>query len=109
MSKKSPTTNGTFRLRLTPRQYPVMRDLVIYNHFIGVESLEKFDNGPIRSLYQRKLIATVGGDKPHLAATQDGVHAVELYHRGKIFRRKSPGDITDYVRLMLRLKNGASR
>ena len=97
----------TFYLRLTPLQYPIMRDIVLHGIRIGVDRLQDINNGPIRSLYRRELVQTAGpASNPYLVATPNGEKAVELYHRGRIARRAVSNDITDYVRVMLRLKNG---
>lgn len=103
----SPERVKTFYLRLTPLQYPIMRDIVLHNIRIGVNRLQDINNGPVRNLYRRELIQTAGpASNPYLVATPAGERAVELYHRGKIARRSVSNDITDYVRVMLRLKNG---
>lgn len=105
MSKTtSPERVKTFYLRLTPLQYPIMRDIVLHGIKIGVNRLQDINNGPIRNLYRRELIATGGpATNPYLVATTNGERAVELYHRGKIQRRTVSNDITDYVRVKLRL------
>lgn len=108
MSKTtSPERVKTYYLRLTPLQYPIMRDIVLHNVRIGVDRLESIHNGPVRNLYRREFIVTAGPvSNPYLAATANGKHAFELYHRGEIAKRAVSNDITDYVRVMLRLKKG---
>ncbi len=106
MSKTtSPARVKTYRLRLTPLQYPLMRDIVLHGLRFGLDSLEAFNNGPVRNLHRRGLIETGGpAANPYLVATPAGEHAFELYHRGEIAKRTVSNDITDYVRVMLRLK-----
>jgi hypothetical protein len=104
-----PTNNpatGTFRLRLSPRQYPVMKAIVLREATIGVSALEQYNNGPIRALFLRDFITSSGTKDPHLIATPAGEHAFETYHRGVIAKRKVSSDLTEYVRTMLKLKNG---
>ncbi len=94
----------TYELRLTPLQYPIMRDLVLHGAFIGMDALQSINNGPVRNLHRRGLIVTGGTrEKPRLLASDSGLRAVELYHRGKIAKRQVSTDITEYVRVMLRL------
>lgn len=106
MSKTtSPERVKTYTLRLTPLQYPIMRDLILHGVKIGVDRLESINNGPVRNLHRRELITTGGtANDPYLVATADGERAFDLYHRGKIAKRVTSNDITDYVRVMLRLK-----
>ena len=95
----------TYTLRLTPLQYPIMRDIVLHSFKIDVSRLESINNGPVRNLYRRELIETGGtASDPYLVATPAGEHAFELYHRGTIAKRAVSNDITDYVRVMLRLR-----
>lgn len=104
-SPEQPTRVKTYTLRLTPLQYPIMRDIVLHNIRIGLDRLESINNGPVRNLHRRELIATAGpASNPFIIATDAGVRAFELYHRGKIAKRAVSNDITDYVRVMLRLK-----
>lgn len=108
MSKTTPPEQPirvkTYTLRLTPLQYPIMRDIVLHNVRIGLDRLESINNGPVRNLHRRELIETAGpASNPYLVATPAGEHAFELYHRGKIQKRVVSTDITDYVRVMLRL------
>jgi hypothetical protein len=106
MSKTtSPERVKTYYLRLTPLQYPIMRDLILHNVRIGLNRLETINNGPVRSLHRRELLTVNGpASDPYLVATPAGERAFKLYHRGTIARRIAANDITDYVRVMLRLK-----
>lgn len=105
MAKNFPARVQTYGFRLTPLQYPIMRDIVLHGLKFGLESLEKFNNGPVRNLHRRGLIQVIDkGHGPYLVATPAGARAFEFYHRGVIAKRKVSNDITDYVRVMLRLK-----
>jgi hypothetical protein len=89
--------------KLSPNQWAVMKAIGAGETL----DIELVNNGTLSSLCQRKYIVFDGREEPIF--TQTGLVAYETYVAAKIPVRKKAGEVTKYIKHMLRLKRAAEK
>ena len=84
---------------MSHRQFGTLR--YIDNHDISIEYVKMLNLSTFGSLWTRKWITKTGSNK--IVLTRNGKQALDQYSRALPSYRKTSGEITERVRLMLHI------
>ena len=84
---------------MTNLQYGTLRYLV--GHSVSMDDIRMYNLTTLGSLIQHGWVERRGNQ---ITATQEGVEAFELYHRGGPNYRQHEADLSERVRLMLHIR-----
>jgi hypothetical protein len=93
--------------RLSPNQYATLRSIINCEVDVTLDTVGQLHAGNLRHLLSREFLKfTASGN---LRETAAGVKAFNTYSSLPIPRRKNPGEITDYVAMMIGLKRSRAK